>query len=186
MRSARIVCSLLFAAVLTPATASAQATHDHDHEIRVSMDVEDHARVVSRMDLRDADFVVVTQRRNAALIIEGDEIVLQLTDRGLADIDDEIIHEGEHKGVTERVLSKAIFAALKGSITALLDHGVAYPIAQIERVWYENGTLRFRSVDGEDLFDDVDIGGRDIMSDFSVREARSFIAAFKAAKRRNG
>ena len=60
-------------------------THTHSHRIVIDGDEDSPAHVVDRMSLRDADYAIVTQRGEAALLIEGTDIVIQLTDRGISE-----------------------------------------------------------------------------------------------------
>ena len=161
-------------------------THTHSHRIVIDGDEDSPAHVVDRMSLRDADYAIVTQRGEAALLIEGTDIVIQLTDRGISGITKELDEERHRKenneGIAGRVIARTVLAAIRGPLQALLDHGMAYPVAEIESVEYNNGRLELRDLDGELIFEDVDINGNDIMEDFSVREARAFIRKFNEVK----
>ena len=164
------------------------AVHTHSHKIVIDGDEDSPAHVVDRMSLSDADYAIVTQRGEAALLIEGTDVVMQLTDRGISgitkDLDEDRDRKDENEGVAARIIEKTVLAAIRGPLQALLDHGMAYPIAEIESVEYIDGRLEFRDLDGELIFGDVDINGNDIMSDFSIREATAFINQFNAVKGR--
>lgn len=134
----------------------------------------DSARVVDRMDLSDADHALVTRHGDVALLLAGDEIVIQLTDAGLAAIETGDMEE-EAEGFGERLIG----AMIRAGVRELLDNGLAYPIDRIERAEVVDGRLVLQDEEGDEIFD-LTVDDRDVMADFVVREARGMAREIRA------
>lgn len=134
----------------------------------------DSARVTDRMDLSDADHALVTRHGDVALLLAGDEIVIQLTDAGLAAIETGDMEE-EAEGFGERLIG----AMIRAGIREMLDNGLAYPVDRIERAEVVDGRLVLENEDGDEIFD-LTVDDRDVMADFDERQARVMAREIRA------
>lgn len=128
----------------------------------------DTARLVDRVDVRDADRALVTRRGDVALILEADTLLIQLTDQGLEEIEAPDADEA-----AESLATRLLGAMIRAGLRELLDHAIAYPVAEFARAEYVDGRLVLQDHEGEDLFD-ITVNDRDILTDFREREARAF------------
>lgn len=129
----------------------------------------DTARVTDRIELRDADHDLVTRRGDVALLIVGDELRIQLTDKGLREIEEPDDMDESEDGLAARLIG----AMIRAGVRELMDNAIAYPISEIGRAEYEDGRLVIEDLDGEALFD-ITANDRDIMTDFREQNARRF------------
>lgn len=164
--------SVLAVAFLFPLSAQAQ-------QIRVNgSDTE--SRVVSRMPLDQARFGITSEDGQAALLLTERGIILQLTDQGLAEVGSTEKSKQEDQGVLARMFETLV----RGSVRALLDHGIEHPLADLADVRYEQGRLHFVRNNGERIFGDVRVNKVEVMESFRAQDARAFVARFHAEKAR--
>lgn len=148
-----------FPASVTPAVT--QEAHARDAHA-------DSSRLVDRLNPRRADRTLVTREGDFALMVVGPDLYIQLTDRGLEDIgspDDE--DDDASLG------SRLILAMLRGGIRELLDHAIAYPIAELDRAEYVDGRLVLEDHEGKEIMG-ITLNDRDVLTDFRPREAQAF------------
>lgn len=134
----------------------------------------DTARLVDRVDVRDADRALVTREGEVALILESDTLLIQLTDRGLEEI--EAPEAGE---ADESLAARLLGAMIRAGLRELLDHAIAYPVSEIGRAEYVDGRLILEDHEGEALFD-ITVNDRDVLADFREHEARAFVREIRA------
>jgi hypothetical protein len=162
-------CLLLVA----PRPAAAQ------HSVRINADAPDSvAWIVPRQPLGIAESTLRTRDRHAAVLLNDTTIVLQLTDRGLANVSDRIDDDAKSAGA--RILARMLGAGL----VELLDHGIAYRLSALRGAREEDGRLVLEDHQGKRVFDQVEVNGRLVMDDFSPGEARRFAEAVNSAIRR--
>jgi hypothetical protein len=116
--------------------------------------------------------------RSVAVLLNDTTIVLQLTDRGLDRIGQDIENDST-KGVGSRILARMLGAGVVG----LLDHGVAHRLSALRQARVEGTRLVLENQQGERVFADVDVNGRRVMDDFAPAEAERFAAAVNLAIR---
>lgn len=170
MRTMLLVPALLVLVSADPSAAQ-QARTDSDRE----------AGLRPRLSAPDADFSIMTRQEDVTLLLKGDSLLVQLTDEGLEDLRSGI---GDDDGDGESsLLAQIIAGAVRGSLVALMDRAVAMHVSEVDRGAYEREGLRLLKEDGEELFN-ITVNDRDVMEDFSERDARRFLERLESAKRR--
>lgn len=169
MRSLLLPATLLVLVAAVPVAAQDVRTEDSDAGIR------------PRLTAADADFSMNTRQGDVALLLRDDSMFVQLTDRGLDDL-----RAGARKADRDEdrsLLARVIAGAMRGGLVALMDRAVSLHVSEVDRGEYERGRLRLLKDDGDELFD-ITVNDRDIMEDFTERDARRFLDRLESAKRR--
>lgn len=154
--------------------ASAQRDHGRHR------DNDDNARVISRQPLHRAASTIQTRNGDVALLLVGNTLVMQLTDRGLGRVERDIDEDTKEEGAFARFISGVV----RSGVRSLLDHGIEYPLAELREARYEDGRLVLIDRDGDEIFDDVEINDTDVMRSFAPAEARAFAARINQARHR--
>jgi hypothetical protein len=141
---------------------------------------DDNARVVSRQPLHRAASAIQTRNGEVALLLVGDRLVMQLTDRGLGKVDRDIDDDAKEEGAFARFISGVV----RSGVRSLLDHGIEYPLSEIREARFQDGRLVLIDREGDEIFDDVEINDTDVMHSFAPAEARAFAARVNQARRR--
>jgi hypothetical protein len=175
-RSIRTAVPLgLAAALLLGAVSRASA----QTSISVHADAPDSVSwVVPRQPLGVADVTLRTTDRRVAVLLMDTTLVLQLTDRGLDQMSDDVAREPT-ANAGGRILARVIGAALTG----MFDHGIAYRLSALRAARAEGSRLVLEDLGGRRVFDQVELNGRQVMNDFSPTEAERFAAAVNRALR---
>lgn len=147
----------------------------------VTVDGQDSiARIVPRVPVRSARYAITSADGRTALLLQDTTIVLQLTDRGL-----EFVGRGDAAADTDRgFLSALLGSMLRGGLRVLLDRGIEYSLRDLQEARYRDGRLVLQSVRGNDVFENVNIDGKQLMESFSERDAREFARRVNAARAR--
>lgn len=155
------------------------ATPSAAQQIEADSDID--AEIGPRLAAQDADFAISTQQNDVSLLLRGDSVFMQLTDAGLEDLQNRARtgKSDEDSSLAVRVME----GALLGSLAVLFDMAVGLHVADVDSAAYEHGGLRLRSADGDELFD-ISLNDRDVMEDFSERDARRFIERLESIKQR--
>ena len=160
---------LMIAFLLIPISTNAQ-----HHEIFSGHHAD--ADVTDRIDHDEAEFAMTTNEGSVDLLVAGDAILIQFSERFLEDLAAEI--EDEEDDYNEAsVLADVIKSMVSSGVRSLLDHALAIPVYEIKEVFYEDGRLYIIDNDGEEYFGDLEIDDVDVMEDFSRRKARKFVDA---------
>src|SRR5215203_5690063 len=163
----------LAAALLLGAAPGAPA----QTKISVHADAPDSISwIVPRQPPGVADATLRTTDRRVAVLLMDTTLVLQLTDRGLDQMSDDISREPSAGG---RFLARMIGAALTG----MFDHGIAYRLSALRTARADGSRLVLEDRGGQRVFDQVEMNGRNVMDDFSPAEAERFAAAVNRALR---
>lgn len=125
-----------------------------------------------RHELRDARAAIVSQDRSVELMLIGDVIAIQLSDRTL----DQMESKKKDANLFEEIILAGVQVAVGKSIE--------YPIASIKSIDYVNGALRIIGADGKPVFTEVKVNGTNVMRDFTRADAVRFANAVRAAKKR--
>lgn len=136
---------------------------------------QDSTRVLDRLDPDRAERTLVTREGDVALLIHGTDLIVQLTDRGLDELRVPKEEEDEEESFTERLIGSMLRAGLR----QLLDHSLAYPIAELARAEVVGERLVLENREGEELFD-MTVNDRELLEDFDLAEAGSFARALRS------
>ena len=138
------------------------------------------ARWAARHDPGDARLAIDTREGEATLLLTGDVVAVQLSDRTL--------HKVERKFRDERAedddnpLAAAIKTAVYTGVLSLLDHSAECRIRDIRDVDYRNGRLEFTTEGGRPLFSHMEVDDEDMLASFSERDAQAFVREFRKVK----
>jgi hypothetical protein len=172
----RAVSILVLAALLSAGAACA-----HDHHVNIgSCEVRAPIEWGPRHDLARARFAMLTEDRAAALVLAGDVVALQLSDRTFRKIDREIAREKDDDEGGEIV--QAIKSAVLGSVRALLDHSLECPVHELSDVRYRDGRLMLIAQDGDHIFEDLNVNDHKVLEGFSEHDALAFVQEFRRVK----
>ena len=142
------------------------------------------ARWGPRHDADEARIAITTGGRDVTLLLTLDVVALQLSDRRFHRVCREL-HRRADVDDDGNILAEAIEAAVLSGVRALLDHSAECPIRDLRDVEYRRGRLIFTTEDGERIFEDMSLNDRDVMRDFSERDARAFVREFQRVKGRS-
>ncbi|HEU4557220.1 MAG TPA: hypothetical protein VFS20_05200 [Longimicrobium sp.] len=172
------VALVVAAAPLLLAAAPAAA----QRSVSMKAETDSTARIVPRVPLSYADASLRTRDRQVALLLTDTDLVLQLTDRGLSGVRSDIRRgDGEQEGLGSRILAHVLSAG----VGEFLNHGIAAPLSTLRRARVDGSRLVIENRDGEDLFAEVEVNGKQPMEEFSPDEARRFADAVNRAIRQH-
>ena len=178
MRRAALI---LFLTVLFPAGVSFAHGHGRHGMSFGDCEVAPPAAWRPRHDTGRARHVMVTRDGAVELLLTPRRVALQLSDRTMREIDREMDRELEDE---DGVLADAIKSAVIGGVRALLRHSLECPLDELRDARYRDGRLELVTVDGERVFEDVEIDDRDLLESFRAQDAQAFVEEFHRLKRR--
>lgn len=147
--------------------ANAQSSH-------FSVQNEDmDAEFPPRLTPDEAIIAITTREGSVELLLTGEGVAIQFSDLFLQDIQEEA---ADRASDDDSHLASVLKSMIKSGVKTLLDRALMIPHYEINSIYYENGRLIIESVEGNNLFADLDINDVNIMEDFSRRDARRFVA----------
>ena len=192
-RSALVAVSL-FGALSVVACAGRKSEPAADSVAAATVPVTPPASAVAPADgaLRPGDVRITTPNNAVVLALMGDSVWMGLSDSVLAHA-----RLATDSARTKAAASNkggvggAFGAMIADKVTAAVDAGlktrVAYPLADIQNVAYENGTIHFTYRDGakhmmsfEDIKTGDDGSSHPVLSTFAPADAERFVAAVRA------
>ncbi|HEY0151904.1 MAG TPA: hypothetical protein VGB92_07900 [Longimicrobium sp.] len=168
MRALVLVCAAL--ALAAPAHAQRGPTRG-----------DSDARFVERQPLRRATSAIQTRGGEVALLLIDRKLVMQLTDRGLSQIDRDMDDDAKKEGSG---FARVVAGMVRGGVRTMLDRGIEYPVSELREARYANGRLILEDREGNSIFEDVRVNDIQVMESFSPAEARAFAARVTQARRR--
>lgn len=129
--------------------------------------------------LQEGD-VRITSRDNAIdLVLHGDQVIVGLSDS--------VLNVVAQKTDTSDLKSDNGFGAsverfVKAKVQGALNTRMAYPVAHLRGVKYEEGLIEF-DYKGDEKFsmlEDADIDGKPLLGSFSAADSRRFVDAVQA------
>lgn len=126
----------------------------------------------------DADDVFAIQSRGdiMKLGLTRESIYMRFSDEQLAKIDREMENEAAEAG---EGLAGRITSAVTGAVSRGLRTRVAYDLANVSDVRWEDGRLVIELREGGRAFDDMEVEESDVMAQFAEEDARAFIDAWR-------
>jgi hypothetical protein len=168
-KSYSLITVLFLTFCLLPAPSDAQRSNN----FITANDID--AEILPRVAHKDAELAITTREGSVDLLLTSDAVVIQFTDTFLKKIEGEI-RETDEMGSDESHFANVIRSMVSSGVKTLLDRALAIPIYEIEDVYYENGRLFIINRLGEELFKDLEVDDKQVMDDFSRRDARKFVA----------
>lgn len=145
---------------------------------RAAAPPSDTSWIVPRVPLARAATSLRTRDAQAAVLLMDSTLVLQFTDEAMSRVNASI-RDSAPEGVGHRLIARMLGSALG----EMFDHGIAYDLRALRRARVEGNRLVLEDLDGNRVFDQVEVNGRDVMNDFSPAEAARFAAAVNRALR---
>lgn len=162
--------ALIIVAAFLPPKAHAQG--------HIEASIEGPATVVDRSTPLPGRSII-TQTGQAALLLSDTSIVIEMTDEGLASLTKEKDPQPSH-GV-----SGILTSMVKAGITGMLDRGMSYPLAKLDRAKAEGTRIYLFDRDGKLVFDNVKLNETIPMRDFAPEDAKAFAKKINSAIKRN-
>jgi len=160
------------------ALVAARVGAQDSSSIHVNVHVPDSiAHIVDREAPARARFAITSRDGQATLLLMDTTIVAQMTDRGLAKMND--------RAATDTIKNRVSQFFARVTLDALvpfLDHGIAYHLRDMADATYADGRLQLRRANGDEVFRDVEIGHNRLMESFTPEDARAFAARARAAR----
>lgn len=157
-----IVVILLFSGVMDVKAQQFSTSSDLD------------ADIVPRLSVKDAELAISNQDHSVDLLLTDDAIAIQFTENYLKGIAEDI--EGSDNSHDSASFAQIFKEVISKSVHTLLDRAISIPLNEIEQITYENGRIVIINKNNEELFDELEINDKQVMEDFSRRDARRFIA----------
>jgi hypothetical protein len=173
---------LLTLLAVLPASGARASSHD-DCPTVSSRCCDDPARWARRHDVRDARLAVDTENGDATLLITDEVVALQLSERDIKKLKHKL-RETEDEKDNDNLIGHAIKLAILSSLGDLFDHSAECPVRNIRNVDYRHGRLAFTSDRGKPMFEDISVGGHDVLGDLSEHDAQAFVKEFRRVKSR--
>ena len=143
----------------------------------------DHLRVEGAAPAAETfaagDMQLFSEDSTVDVILAGDRISAGLSPMKLAEVRQEI-EESTAKDTAG--IGGSIAQIVKKTVADKLGMRVAYPLSQMQDIWYDDGRIMIRRLDGKEsalLGDNVQVDG-DKPARFPRAEAERFVAAVKA------
>jgi hypothetical protein len=155
----------LFALLSISSTAHAQ-------NIEMPSDID--AEAVDRFSESDVIRFITNRDESVNLIVAETGIAIQFSDQFMDNLDDEI-NSADGDG-DNSVLAKTIKSMVSSGVRTILDHAILIPFYEIGSVNYEDGRIIITDMNGEELFEDLEVNDKQVMEDFSGRDSRRFVA----------
>lgn len=165
---AKFLSAITFLLLMIPVQSIAQ----NDDMFTIKEDID--ADITDRLDIKDSEYGMTTQEGSVDMMLTNSSIIIQFSDRFLADLDDEIRSEADVDEAS--VLAEVITSMVSSGVHSLLNRAIEIPIYEIKEVYYNDGRLHIIAHDGEEIFDELEIDDVNIMEDFSRRDARRFVS----------
>jgi hypothetical protein len=171
----------LAALVALSATAPLAAQHKHEHagpHFRINQDHDGPARPGPRYTPSQAQMYLNTRDDVASLFLTRDVVALQLSERTLRRVSDQVESEGNHDGFFARMIVDVVH----NTVNNVLRRSLQIPLDELRSADYRDGRLILIDNDGDEVFHDVEIEDRQVMDSFTPRDAQLFVRQFRALK----
>jgi hypothetical protein len=144
----------------------------HAQNIEMPSDID--ADAVDRFSESDVVRFITNRDESVNLIVAESGIAIQFSDQFMDNLEDEI--NSEDGDGDNSVLAKTIKSMVSSGVRTILDHAILIPFYEIGSVSYEDGRIIVTDVNGEEIFDDLEVNDVQVMEDFSRRDSRRFVA----------
>lgn len=149
------------------------------HKIR---DVKIQAEVPSELAVAAGDLRIVSIDSSVDLVLQGNKVLAGLSPYMIQKVRSEI-ERSTAKDTTG--LGGSIAQMVKGTVSNAIGMHVAYDVADISDIRYEDGTIKIELKSGRnaDLFDQAKVNGRKVSRSFHEADAQRFIEMVHARQR---
>lgn len=169
-KSLAVVSALFFMLILS--AFSSKVLAQNGSNINISSDIE--AETMDRLSESDAIRFITNNDESVNLIVTETGIAIQFSDQFMKKLEDEI--NSDDGDTDNSAFAKAIKSMVSSGVSSILDHAILIPFYEIGSVSYTNGRIVITDVDGNEIFEDMEINDKQVMEDFSGRDSRRFVA----------
>jgi len=162
-----VVAAVLLLTTLSLTAQAQRSFYIHDEEMDIG--------IVPRISPGEAETAIVTQDGMVDLLLAGDAIVIQFSDKKLDHITTEI--NDDNKAFDESHFGAVLRSMVSSGVRTLLDRGLSIPLYEISEISYKEDRLIILNMNGAEIFEDLEIDDKPVMEQFSRRDARRFITA---------
>lgn len=163
---------LVSTALLSLFTLLSISSSAHAQSIEMPSDID--ADAVDRFSDSNTIRFITNSDESVNLIVAETGIAIQFSDQFMDNLEDEINSdsgEGDNS-----MLSKTIKSMVSSGVRTILDHAILIPFYELGSVSYEDGRIIITDMNGEELFEDLEVNDKQVMEDFSRRDSRRFVA----------
>jgi hypothetical protein len=142
--------------------------------------IDPPARWAMRHDAEAARIAIRTEAGDAELLLTRDFVAVQLSDRGLARVREQLRARRDESGSSNPLgwFESAVLAA----VGSFVEHSAECPLDEVRDARYVDGRIVLESYSGNELFAHIDVDDRDLMTSFSEDDARRFVRKFHHLK----
>lgn len=159
---------MILSVALLPSTLLAQ----NNPSIGVSSDID--AETTDRFTESDAIRLITNKDETVDLAVTDSGVAIQFSDKFLENLEDGIKNSEEETGEAS-AFADAIRSMVGSGVRTLLDHAILIPYFEIGSVSYSEGRIIITDVNGKDMLEDLEINDKQVMDDFSRRDARRLV-----------
>lgn len=160
-----ILLLLIIGMICPGKTAQAQ----NSHGINIQNDVS--SEITSRFTRGNSARLITSRDETVNLVVAESGLAIQFTEKFLDSIDDEIREDD-----SSTLFSEVIISMASSGVRTLLDHAILIPFHELAGAEYSHGRIIITDVHGDELFNQLEINEKQVMEDFSRRDARQFVA----------
>jgi len=160
---------MLLSVAFFPSTSQAQ----NNPSIGVSSDID--AETTDRFSESSAIRLITNNDESVDLSVTDGGVAIQFSDKFLENLEDGIKKSEDQTGEASAI-AEAIRSMVGSGVRTLLDHAILIPYFEIGSVSYSDGRILITDLNGDDIFSDLEINDKQVMGDFSRRDARRFVA----------
>lgn len=132
------------------------------------------AEAVDRFTKSNTIRYITNKDESVNLIVAETGIAVQFSDEFLNKLEEEI-KNSENENTEASVLEGAIRSMVGSGVRSILDHAILIPFYELGSVSYENGRIYMTDINGNEIFEDLEINDKQVMEDFSRRDSRRFV-----------
>ena len=135
---------------------------------------------VERVDPRRTDIAITTLDGRVSLLLTGEALTMQLTDRALRDFTDEIERSSDPEAASGAGEFSDVLAA---SVRAPVTRAIQYDLHDVRSVRFEDGRLVITDRYGQAALERVETDGRPALESFAPEHAQAFVRMFNQLKK---
>ena len=145
----------------------------HAQNIEMPSDID--ADAVDRFTESNTIRFITNSYESVNLIVAEAGIAIQFSDEFLNNLEHEIKNEGDENSEASK-LGDVIRSMVGSGVRSILDHAILIPFYEIGSISYEDGRICITDVNGNELFENLEINDKQVMEDFSRRDSRRFVS----------
>lgn len=167
--------ALILIFVSTPFQLQAQSNSNSNTNSKFNVSSDIDAETIDRVDRNSSVRLITNRDESVDLAVTNSGIAIQFSDKFLENLDNEI-NSSENDSGEKSAFGDAIRSMVSSGVRSLLEHAILIPYYEIGSVSYSDGRIIITDLDGKEIFNDLEMNDKQVMDDFSRRDARRFVA----------